>query len=104
MRSVRTTPDQKYYLNHTQKYMFRHRDLRRLRVEQFNRYFAMAGDKDANPMTLADTITDDDDSLLADAHHRHSDPIMEYVPREPTTSRRSNTSRGVVDARLQSYG
>ena len=80
--------------------MFRHRDLRHLRVEQFNRYFAMAGDKDANPMTLEDTISDDDDNLMAGDHHRHSDPIMERAPREPTTSRRSNTSRGVVDARL----
>ena len=73
-------PDPKYYLHHTQKYMFRHRDLRHLRVEQFNRYLAMAGDKDANPMTLEDTIIEADDNLLTDDHHRHSDPIMEHVP------------------------
>ncbi len=72
-------PDPKYYLNHAQKYFFRHAELRHLRVEQFNRYFAMAGDKDASPTTLEDTIDDEDDALPTDATHRHYDPFMEHV-------------------------
>ena len=73
-------PDPKYYLNHTQKYFFRNAELRHLRVEQFNRYFAMAGDKDAAPMTLEDTMDDEDDDIMPDETHRHSDPAMERVP------------------------
>ena len=31
-------------------------------------------------MTLEGTFSNDDDNLLADDYHRHSDPIMEHVP------------------------
>ena len=33
-------PDPQFYLRHTGKYFFRHPELRHLRVEQFNRYYA----------------------------------------------------------------
>ena len=39
-------PDKMYYMSAIGKYLFRHEELRHLRVEQVNRYFAYAGTGD----------------------------------------------------------
>ena len=73
-------PDPHYYLSFTQKYFFRNAALRHLRVEQFNRYFAMAGEVESTtPMTAEDTINDDR-APPADATHRNYDEQMEETP------------------------
>ena len=77
LSELRKPKDPQYYLSHTQKYFFRHEGLRHLRVEQFNRYLAMAGETNGSaPMTLEDTISDGDDAPV-DTSHRNFDQIME---------------------------
>ena len=74
-------PDPQYYLSHTGKYFFRHAALRHLRVEQFNRYFALSDEgSSAAPPTLEDTCADEDDAVPAEPHHRHYDATAEDVP------------------------
>lgn len=74
-------PDPHYYLSHTGKYFFRHVALRHLRVEQFNRYFALSDEgPSAAPPTLEDTCADEDDVIPTEPHHRHYDATAESVP------------------------
>ena len=74
-------PDPKSYLSLAGKYFFRHESLRHLRLEQFNRYFSLAGEgavvKEA---TLEDTCEDDGDVVDAETHHRHFDEAAEALP------------------------
>ena len=73
---VRDYPDPDYLLSYTQKYFFRRKDLRHLRIEQFNRYCLMAGEALAS--TVEDTITDED-AFATEFTHRNYDPWMETV-------------------------
>eukprot|EP00973_Karenia_brevis_P086601 12009300-Karenia_brevis.AAC.1 len=75
-------PDPHYYLSHTSKYFFRHAKLRHLRVEQFNRYFALSDEasKTNGAPTLEDTGADEEDTVLPETHHRHYDEYAESVP------------------------
>ena len=74
-------PDPAYYLAHTGKYFFRHADLRRLRVEQFNRYFVLSDEgSNAAAPTLEDTCADEEDAVPSETHHRHYDEAAEHVP------------------------
>ena len=90
-------PDPKYYLNHTQKYFLRSPELRHLRVEQFNRYFALAGDCAQGPTaTLEDTMEDGEAGYEPNVSHRHYDPAVEaFAP----GTRRSSACRHVPGAR-----
>ena len=74
-------PDEQFYLGFTQKFFFRHPNLRHLRVEQCNRYFVLAGDgdPDADP-TIEDTIMEEDAIDRSDPNHRHFDEISEAIP------------------------
>ena len=49
-------PDPQYFLSYTQKYFFRHASLRHLRVEQFTRYLAMAGERGLSLCDVDDTV------------------------------------------------
>ena len=61
--------------------MFRHESLRHLRIEQFNRFFAFAGDSEvAVGPTLEDTLADEDDEVAPIAHHRHYDGFAQGIP------------------------
>ena len=52
-----------FYLSFVGKYFFRHPELRHLRVEQYARYFAVAGDQEAGEgPTTEDTVHEDDDA------------------------------------------
>jgi len=73
-------PDPKYYLTYTQKYFFRHASLRHLRVEQFTRYLAMAGEQDAGGSTTAEDTVEDDEAAPIDTAHRNYDEQMEATP------------------------
>ena len=55
-------PDTFFYLSHSGKYFFRHSDLRHLRIEQVNRYFAF-GDGENASEALEDTLGDEDDEV-----------------------------------------
>ena len=75
-------PDDEYYLNHVQKFFFRHADLRHLRVEQFFRYFNHTSVEESRKKvavaarTYENTVDDDsDDDVLRvdDRCHRHYD-------------------------------
>lgn len=73
-------PDPTYYLSYTAKYFFRHPDLRHLRLEQFNRYFAMTGDREAaDGPTMENTAQEDDDQVAREPGHRHYDSFVEDV-------------------------
>ena len=90
-------PDPQYYLSHTGKYFFRHADLRHLRVEQFNRYFALSDEgANASAPTIEDTCADENDAIQPETHHRHYDPDAEAIP--PGT-RYASTAKGVTGAR-----
>ena len=70
-----------YYMNNTQKYFFRHEDLRHLRIEQFQRYFSLAGDRgeERTSVTLENTAEDEEDVVERQPHHRHYDALAEDV-------------------------
>ena len=100
-------PDPKYHLNYTQQYLFRHPDLRHLRVEQFGRFcrFLLNNVKDAE--TLENTISDDsDDEFKPDPTHRNSDSVMNSTAAGnrwasiskglPPTKRRENARLGIT--------
>ena len=70
-------PDPVYYLNHTQKCLFRSEQLRHLRVEQFNRYFSLTGDNEA--CTIEDTLGDEEDVVAPEPHHRHFDSAADEI-------------------------
>ena len=76
-------PDPEYYLNFTQKYFLRHESLRHLRVEQFNRYLWMSGQKGSDLSTLTtaeDTIEDRaEDADDVDENHKNFDEFMESL-------------------------
>ena len=73
-------PDPTFYLNYVGKYFFRHPDLRHLRLEQFNRYFALVGDREAvDGPTIENTIQEDDDQVIREPAHRHYDSFAENV-------------------------
>ena len=76
-------PDPEYYLNFTQKYFLRHESLRHLRVEQFNRYLWMSGQKGSDLSTLTtaeDTIEDrTEDADDVDENHKNFDEFMESL-------------------------
>ena len=60
--------------------MFRHESLRHLRIEQFNRFFAFAGDSEvAVGPTLEDTLADEEDEIPPMEHHRHYDSFAQGV-------------------------
>ena len=69
-------PDPDFLLNFTQKFFFRHKDLRHLRVEQFNRYFLMAGEAQVSS-TSEDTVVEED--FAQEVSHRNHDPWAENV-------------------------
>ena len=73
-------PDPQFYLSHAGKYLFRHPDLRHLRLEQYNRYFAHAGDRAAvEGPTLEDTVLEDDGAVQSEPGHRHCDAFAESI-------------------------
>ena len=82
-------PDPHYFLNYTQKYMFRHESLRHLRVEQFNRYLSPSESENAkSAQTAEDTIEDvPEDAPPTDVHHRNFDEFMESTPAGMGTTR-----------------
>ena len=99
-------PDPQYYLSATQKYFFRHKDLRHLRVEQFNRYFSLTGDdnnEDRN-LILEDTLEDEEDAIPPEPHHRHYDDFTEesIAPGStyPSTAKHVNGAKKRKQARL----
>ena len=75
-------PDPQYYLTLTGKYFFRHESLRHLRIEQFNRYFALVSEGQAVKVgaTVEDTHDDEqEDTVVAETHHRHFDQHTEAL-------------------------
>ena len=70
-------PDPHFYLNHTGKYFFRDPLLRHMRIEQFNRYFAMT-EENVNAPTLEDTCCDE--GLIPQPDHKNYDAWSETVP------------------------
>ena len=70
-----------YFMNNTQKYFFRSRELRHMRIEQFQRYFLIAGDASEarTALTLENTAEDEDDVVERQTHHRHYDSFAESV-------------------------
>ncbi len=48
-------PDRKHLLSYTQKFFFRNEKLRHLRVEQFTRYFYLAGETEFAAFTKENT-------------------------------------------------
>ena len=62
------------------RYFFRSAALRHLRLEQFNRYLALAGEGDGfTPQTNEDTV-EHDDAVPEDSSHRNYDQQMECTP------------------------
>ena len=99
-------PDPHYFLNYTQKYMFRHESLRHLRVEQFNRYLSPSENENAkSAQTAEDTVEDaPEDAPPIDVHHRNYDEFMEgtaagkvfpSTAQVPGCRRRMNSRLGV---------
>lgn len=73
-------PDPQFYLSASGKYFFRHPELRHMRLEQYNRYFATTGDRDAaDGPTLEDTMLEDDAVVQSEPGHRHYDAYAEGV-------------------------
>ena len=72
-------PDPTYMINYTQKYFFRSKKLRHMRVEQVNRYFVLRADEQwCN--TLEDTVDEVDcECVEADVYHRHFDSDAEHI-------------------------
>ena len=77
-------PDPEFHLNYTQKYFFRHADLRHLRIEQFHRYLRSTdqdtGTRNQGASTAEDRAADDeevDDDVTRDLHHRNYDELLE---------------------------
>ena len=90
-------PDPQYYLSHAGKFFFRHVDLRHLRLEQYNRYFSHAGDRDAlEGPTIENTIEEDDGAVQVETSHRHYDELAESLPPGAIFSA---TTKGVDSAR-----
>lgn len=96
-------PDSMYYLNITQKYLFRSVLLRHLRVEQFNRYFALTTDE-KEALTLEDTMADEDDEHIEPCtHHRHYDANAEAIAAGtifPSTAKSLESARKRQHTRL----
>ena len=69
-------PDPHFYLNATGKYFFRNAEMRHMRIEQFNRYFALAEER-ADAPTLEDTCCDQ--ALAQQPDHKHYDAWSEAV-------------------------
>ena len=98
-------PDPKYFLNYTQKYMFRHASLRHLRVEQFNRYLSPSESDNAKAaQTAEDTIEDvPEDAPPTDIHHRNYDELMESTAAGklfPSTAQHIQGCRRRMNSRL----
>ena len=70
-------PDPHFHVDVIGKYLFRGAELRHLRVEQYNRYFAQAGDH-AIAVTLEDTCCDE--GVLPEPDHKSYDEWSESVP------------------------
>ena len=68
-------PDANYYLNHIQKYYFRHPDLRHLRHEQFNRYLYFSGEH----VTNEDTVAEEGEGTTDDPSHRNSAALSVHL-------------------------
>ena len=82
MKNYPDYPDPQYYLTLTPKYFFRHESLRHLRIEQFNRYFALVGEGDAVKVgaTVEDTNeNEEEDEVAPETHHRHFDERTEAL-------------------------
>ena len=65
------------------KYLYRHRALRHLRIEQFNRYCALMNDngEDVTVVTAENTRgEDEEDARFIDKDHRQYDEFMEAEP------------------------
>ena len=73
-------PDPQYYLTPTLKYFFRARALQHLRIEQYVRYYAVAGA--LTSATNEDTVMDDvaEGATCTNISHRHYDVFSETVP------------------------
>ncbi len=96
-------PDAKYYLNKTQQYFFRNKELRHLRIEQFNRYLVPTDQGGRANEAQEDTISDDEVDVYADSNHRHTDAFMEGVAHGTVysaTQKHVPGSRRRVQARL----
>ena len=92
-------PDPDFHLNYSQKYFFRHADLRHLRIEQFQRYLRSTdqdlGVRNQAASTAEDRAADDeevDDDVTRDIHHKNYDEVLENTA--PGTSFPS-TAQGV---------
>ena len=78
LERVPAYPDPQFYLSHAGKYFFRNPALRHLRLEQYNRYFANAGDREAvEGPTMEDTVFEDDGAVQSEPGHRHYDALAE---------------------------
>ena len=73
-------PDPQYFLSYTQKYFFRNASLRHLRIEQFTRYQAMAGERGPSLCDVNDTVEVDDEAAAVDTSHRNYDAYMDSIP------------------------
>ena len=71
-------PDKTYYMSAIGKYLFRHEELRHLRVEQVNRYFAYAGTGD-NEGGEEYLWGDANDNIAPQVDHRHYDEYAQEL-------------------------
>jgi len=75
-------PDNKHFLLYTQKYFFRNEKLRHLRVEQFTRYWYMAGEQEFAPYTKENTVQDPSGEDDEDGTHRNYDKFSAELPQD----------------------
>ena len=75
-------PDPHRYLNATQHYFFRHKDLHHLRFEQYNRYFAARRELsgEAKAEAQEDTVQEEDRQQKAKMGNEKTDPALKPVP------------------------
>ena len=93
-------PDTLFYLSHSGKYFFRHPDLRHLRIEQVNRYFAF-GDGEHASENLEDTLGDEEDEVDPCLNHRHYDKFAQDMP---AGTLMHSTAQGVPGLRRRKPG
>ena len=79
-RALKEVGGDEFFMNTTQKYFFRCEELRHLRIEQFQRYFTIAGDEARMAVNLENTTGDEDDVvllLLLPLLHLSSSPLAQ---------------------------
>ena len=74
-------PDNKHFISYTQKFMFRNASLRHLRIEQFTRYFYMAGEQEFAIYTKENTVESQEAAEQnEDGTHRNYDKFASQLP------------------------